>query len=115
MSPVLPAQSKEQDITDEQIDQLLLRAEERLRDPASALERLDKDFSVLRQTRKLNTSGLPAPYVVLNGEVAIADPRRLVEESTRTMANGIRRVEDPLVTKRRKLEVRAVLPWSMYC
>lgn len=105
MAPVLLANPEEEDLTDEQIDALLSRAEERLRDPSSAVTHLDKHATTLTKARKLNTSGLPAPYVVSNGDVATADPRRLIEESTRTMANGIRRVEDPLVTKRKKLEV----------
>lgn len=104
MAPTQLDLAESHDLTDSQIDDLLKRAEERLRDPGG-LALQAQDSQQFARSRKLETSGLPKPYIETNGDIAHADPRRLVENTTRVQANGIRKVEDPLTTKKRKLEV----------
>jgi len=107
--------TKDENLTDEQIEELLTQAEERLRNSSSKeLTQRSKGAAALTKARKADTSGLPKPYVESSGGVAHADARRLVEQSTRTMANGIRKVEDPLTTKKKKLEVRDS-PYILSC
>ena len=94
------------DLTDDQIEQLLQLAEERTRNPSStALTRSANHEPAYSYTKKPAIAGLPTPYIETNGEIAQADARRLVENSTRVMANGIRKVEDPLVSKKKTLDV----------
>lgn len=102
-----------EDLTDEQIEQLLRQAEERARNPSSTAL-IPKHESHYVRAKKTAIVGLPKPYIESNGEVAHADPRRLVEESTRTMANGIRKVEDPLITKKNKLDVSLISLYHYY-
>ena len=97
--------SDDEDLSEEQIEQLLKQAEDRLRQKA-----LSKDVNIsgytLPRSAKLNVSALPKPYVQITGDIARADSRRLPDEKQRKLANGgVRRVEDPLILKRKTFEV----------
>lgn len=109
MAPTTVLGGPSEEFTDEQIEQLLQQAEERIRNPSSTALTHAPATKASPLKRKLDESGLPTPYIQTNGVIARADPRRLVEDSTRQQANGIRKVEDPLTVKKRKLEVRYYL------
>lgn len=109
MAPTAIVDDVPGELTDDQIEQLLQQAEERIRNPSSTALTLPPATKSSSLKRKHDESGLPTPYIQTNGGIARADPRRLIEESTRQQANGIRKVEDPLVVKKRKLEVGSSL------
>lgn len=96
--------SEVEDLSEEQIEQLLQQAEARLKAETSVIVLQQKDETVARLPR-LDTSALTKPYVDTHGVIARADPGRLVDEGVRKLADGIRTVEDPVVTKRKLLEV----------
>ena len=91
----------DEDISDEQIDQLLKRAEVRLREQANSQDRPNQSISLPRTSR----SELPAPYVQTRDQIAQVDPKRLLSENDRWLANSVKKVEDPLEVKRKKYEV----------
>lgn len=80
------------------------QAEARLKEEASAISLKEKSDALARIPR-LDTTGLPKPYVNTKGDVARADAHRQIDEDTRKLANGIRKVEDPVVMKKKLLEV----------
>lgn len=92
-----------EEMSDQQIETLLKQAEERLRQPEFA--RSNKQGSYLPRTAKLDTSALPQTYVQTSGDIARADPKRLIDEKERRLANGFRKVEDPIALKRKLNEV----------
>jgi len=90
-----------EDLSEEQIEQLLQQAEARLR-AGSLVVSFNRTSDLLPH---LDTSALVKPYVNIKGDVARADTGRLIDEKTRKLAVGIRKVEDPVFTKRKLLEV----------
>lgn len=101
----LPAVHVDEELSDEQIDQMLARATARLQrksDQSAVVKPSDKrSFSF----PKLDAGRLDKPYVSTKGEIASVDARRLLEEKQREQANGIRKVEDPVTAKKLALEV----------
>lgn len=55
------------------------------------------------------------PYVTLNGDVARADPGRLVQERERLLSGWIRKVDDPVEVKRKSLEVCNLIHKLLSC
>lgn len=55
--------------------------------------------------RSLNAGTIAQPYITSVDGVARADPRRLLSERYRGLANTPRRVEDPVVVKSRVAKV----------
>lgn len=110
--PVTHGLAEDDELSDEQIEMLLKQAEVRARekDTSSALAQIPSALDI--KLPRLNTPGLPAPYVQMNGEVARVDPSRLLDDQQRALANHIRKVEDPVAVKKRKIEVRHTLPHS---
>jgi len=101
------------DLSEEQIEQLLQQAEARLRAESSVVPFSETSDRLPR----LDTSALVKPYVNTKGDVARADSSRLIDEKTRKLAEGVRMVEDPVVMKRKLLEVRNYFSChsSVYC
>nr|POE65178.1 rrna-processing protein fcf2 [Quercus suber] len=83
------------DLTDEQIEALLARAAARLsQNPKNAEP--DHKFSFPR----LNTGPLAKPYITTGKGIAQLDSARLLDSKYRQQANGGRKVEDPIATKK---------------
>ena len=98
------------DLTDEQIDALLARATARLQAKAQAKDnnqdvmKLDTDQRLTFP--KLQTGQLEKPYISTTKQnVATADNARLLDESQRKKAVGIRRVSEPVMSKKLAKEV----------
>ncbi|KAK5112697.1 hypothetical protein LTR85_011208 [Meristemomyces frigidus] len=89
-----------EDLSDEQIEELLARATARLQQSASVREAASNAFSF----PKLNAGKLDKPYVSTKGDIASLDAPRLLEEKQRKQANGIRKVEDPVTAEKMTLE-----------
>lgn len=98
--------SEGEELTDVQIEELLQKAEARLREEGQLALADSNDLSLrLPKAPKLDPSKLPDPYVKSGATHAQIDKARLQDQSMEAGANGIRKVEDPLVTKNRRLEV----------
>jgi hypothetical protein len=94
------------DMTDEQIEQLLAAAAARLQEKSKKGSQLVKTPEEQRLTfPKLDTGNLEKPYVSMNGEIATLDASRLLQDRHRKLANGARKVEDPVVAKKAAQEV----------
>lgn len=109
----LPATAQDDDLTDEQVEQMLLRATERLK-RSSSTELAKKAEAQRYNFPKLQTGQLKTPYVSSDGNVATLDSKRVSDQTQRKGANGIRRVEDPLASKKAAQEVRHLLPYLVY-
>ena len=97
-----------EDLTDEQMDALLDRATARLKAKSQS-----QDLVVLEGEReayvfpKLDTGKVEKPYISTTIQnVTTADAARLVDDKQRKKANGIRRVEEPVQSKKLAREVR---------
>ena len=101
-APNLP---EEEDLTDEQIGQLLARAAARLKQKSQSKELVQADETLEYTFPKLQTGHLEKPYVTREGDVATPDASRLLEEKQRKQANEIRKVEDPVTAKKAAVEV----------
>jgi len=55
------------------------------------------------------------PYVTLKGDVARADPGRLVQARERLLSGTIRKVDDPVEVKRKSLEVCNLVQKPLSC
>jgi hypothetical protein len=102
----------DEDLTDEQMEQLLARATARLQQKATPAQSKKTGEKAPYTFPKLNPGALEKPYVTTQGDVATVDATRLLEEKHRKQANGIRKVEDPVASKKLALEVR-LTPFHM--
>jgi len=108
MSVVKPfdRENEVEDLSDEQIEQLLQQATVRLREQ-QAIKLESRYVPAIPAAGKLMVSSLGKPYIQTTGDIAKADTSRLVDEQHRQLADGaIRKVEDPVVVKQKNLEVR---------
>lgn len=96
-------------MSDEQIEALLARATARLKAKKSDSQdilKLDNDEENYKFPR-LQTGEITKPYLTTNKQhVATADAARLVDDKQRKKADGIRRVEEPVHSKKLAREVR---------
>lgn len=91
------------ELTDEQVRQLLTEASERILAKGSA-SYADAPFKL----PKLNPGHIADTYSNTNGEITKLDTSKLLSQEQRAMANGIKKIEDPVQLKRQKKEVRFV-------
>ncbi|KAI7408299.1 hypothetical protein KC328_g61 [Hortaea werneckii] len=89
------------DLSDDQIDQLLARATERMQQAGAAVKGDEKNPYTFP---KLNAGELEKPYIASKGAVASVDSSRLLDDKDRKQANSIRKVEDPLTAKKAAIE-----------
>lgn len=102
-APSQPWTANDETLSDEQIEELLRQAEQRLQAVKSS--KSSTSTYALPRSAKLDLSSLPQPYVAIDKSIARTDDKRLLEDKNRQAANGIRKVEDPLVVKQKKIEV----------
>ncbi|MCJ1396502.1 hypothetical protein MMC18_009393 [Xylographa bjoerkii] len=103
-----------EDLSDEQIDQLLRSAEARLSDHALQDNVTSISNARVRQATvlvrhdglRLDSGTIIKPYVTMNGDVAKADAHRLLDDHERQLSNKIRRIEDPVTIKKMTIEFR---------
>ena len=57
---------------------------------------------------KLKPGSMAQQYVTSSNGVARADPRRLLDDEQRKLANNIRQVKDPVTMKEQTMKVRSV-------
>ncbi|WPH00713.1 rRNA-processing protein FCF2 [Acrodontium crateriforme] len=91
----------EDDLTDEQIEELLAGATARLQAKSKAVQIQEPTtFSF----PKLNAGELEKPYISSDGVCAHVDAARLLEDKHRKQANSTRMVEDPVAAKKLAIE-----------
>jgi hypothetical protein len=102
-----PEVAAEEDLTDEQVEQLLARATARLQQNAK-----ERAITAGRQEQgwsfnfpKLDVGKLEKPYLQTRGEVSSVDARKLLDDRDRKLGNGVRKVEDPVTVKKAMQEV----------
>jgi hypothetical protein len=102
VSKMAPSQ---EDLTDEQMEEMLAQATTRLREREGA-----KMFQTEAPQKftfpKMDAGAIEKPYVVVKGHVAEADKSRLIDEKHRQAGSLIRKVEDPVTAKKLAAEVR---------
>ncbi|KAI4745948.1 rRNA-processing protein FCF2 [Aureobasidium sp. EXF-12298] len=100
------APQHEEDLSDEQMQQMLAQAAKRRQEKASValFDKDDKDKANQFNFPKLNTGEMVQPYVSNAGDVATVDRSRLLSEQDRKLSNQIRKVEDPVAFKKKTLE-----------
>ena len=104
----------EEDLTYGELEDLLQQAEVRLRGESSTLSLVQANVPVVQSVKKSKTASLPAPAVSMKGRVAQARPETLVSQDDQRLAlQGIRKVEDPIMLKRKQLKVR--MPTLLCC
>ena len=95
----------DEDLTDEQIEELLARATARLREESKWKDVVKLDEEQTSRCPKLETGKLEKPYISHKGDVATVDASRLLEEKHRKQASGVRIVEDPVAARTLAIEV----------
>lgn len=96
--------ASEDDLSAEQIHDLLKEAENRMRAKNTSAQK-SRDSSESHFTLpKLNTGVIAKPYIRREGDVARVDSSRLLDQQDRGLSNDIRKVEDPLQVKKRLAE-----------
>ena len=101
------APQHEEELSDEQMQEMLAQAARRRKEDASValFDKDDKDKANQFNFPKLNTGEMVQPYVSNAGDVATVDRSRLLAEQDRKLSNQIRKVEDPVAVKKKMLEV----------
>ena len=107
LEPTRATHDQEDDLSDEQIEQLLARATARLQEKSKDKQLTKKNEQQHLSFPKLDAGNLEKPYVTTNGDIATIDSSRLLEEKHRKKAEGFRKVEDPIISKKAAEEVRA--------
>lgn len=95
----------EEDLSDLQIQELLEAAEGRMRSRPST-NHLNGNITRLP---RLGSGKVTEPYVKSDCEVARVDSQRLLDEKERKLSSQPRKIEDPLVTKKKQIEVGLAL------
>ncbi|KAI5197823.1 rRNA-processing protein FCF2 [Aureobasidium subglaciale] len=99
------APQHEEELSDEQMQEMLAQAAQRRKQNAS-VALFDKGDDKANQFNlpKLNTGEMVQPYVSNAGDIATVDRSRLLAEQDRKLSNQIRKVEDPVAIKKKTLE-----------
>ncbi|CAF9911813.1 MAG: hypothetical protein HETSPECPRED_000453 [Heterodermia speciosa] len=96
--------SIDENITDEQIEQLLQNAEKRIRNSEQFAHSQDPNTHPPSKKHQLRTGDLPTPYIKIKGGVAHTDTSRMLSDKDRLLAGMVRRVEDPVRMKAKILK-----------
>lgn len=97
------ASDASEDLSDEQIQHLLMEAETRLRAKASRTQDL------VPRLPRLDAGNAPQPYIKHDGKVAELQPGRLPNSRMEEFVRRPRKIEDPVVLKQRKAEVGSII------
>ncbi|KAK3713925.1 dTDP-fucopyranose mutase [Vermiconidia calcicola] len=100
MSDKTSRSHNDEDLTDEQIEQLLARATARLQEKSKSKDVVKLSEGNKYTFPKLETGRLEQPYVSTKDGIATLDSPRLLDEKHRKQANGVRKVEGPLTAKK---------------
>lgn len=97
-------EDSDEDLSDEQIRELLNEAAERMRAKAAQpAARTEAPFKL----PKLASGRIADTYEKTQGNITRLDHSKLVDKNQAALANGIKKIEDPLQVKKQKQEVRS--------
>jgi hypothetical protein len=95
----------DEELSDEQIRELLNEAAVRMRAKAAQTAGAVKAEAPFKLP-KLKPGHIADTYEKTDGNITRLDHSKLVDKKQQAMANGIKKIEDPLAIKKQKLEVR---------
>jgi hypothetical protein len=104
----LPEDDTDEEISDEQIRELLNEAAIRMRAKAAGKPTVAPDVPF--KLPKLKPGHLADTYEKTDGSITRLDHSKLVDKKQQALANGIKKIDDPLAIKRQKMEVRPIFP-----
>ncbi|KAH4848953.1 hypothetical protein HBH70_033640 [Parastagonospora nodorum] len=92
----------DEDMSDEQIRELLTEAATRMRAKAAGKPTATPDAPF--RLPKLRPGHLADTYEKTDGSITRLDHSKLIDKKQQALANGIKKIEDPLVVKKQKIE-----------
>ncbi|CAK4033145.1 related to FCF2 Essential nucleolar involved in the early steps of 35S rRNA processing [Lecanosticta acicola] len=95
-----PSVVDDEDLSDGEIDALLARATLRLKEKAKGKQLIEQPEGQRLTFPKLDAGKLDKPYVDTSGDIAKLDDSRILDGKYRKLADGIRKVEDPVTAKK---------------
>lgn len=99
-----PPDETDDELSDAQIEELLKEAERSLRAKQQAKQQaLQKDAPF--RLPKLNPGVIADTSLKTEGSITRADPSKLINNQQRVLAEGIRKIEDPVQVKKQKFAV----------
>jgi hypothetical protein len=104
-----PADETDDELSDAQIDQLLKEAERSLRAKQQAKQHALRPDAPFRLP-KLNPGIIAETSLKTEGSITRVDPSKLINSQQRALAEGSKKIEDPVQVKKQKL---AVCPCSL--
>ena len=102
----LLAEDTDEDLSDEQMRELLNEAAVRMRAKAATAPPVSKSDAPFRLP-KLQPGHIADTYEKTDGNITRLDHSKLVDKKQQALANGIKKIEDPLQIKKQKQEVRS--------
>ena len=93
----------DEDMSDEQVRELLNAAAVRMRAKAAGTPTTAPNVPF--KLPKLRPGHLADTYETTEGNITRLDHSKLVDKKQQVLANGIKRIDDPLAVKKQKLEV----------
>jgi len=103
--PLLEDDSDEE-LSEQQIKQLLNEAAERMRAKAASQPFTAPDAPF--KLPKLRPGHIADTYEKTEGNIARLDHSKLIDKKQLALANGIKKIDDPIAGKRKRQEVRTV-------
>jgi hypothetical protein len=94
----------DEELSDEQIRELLDGAAQRMR-AKQPVSRPDAPFKL----PKLNPGHISDTYEKTEGNITRLDHSKLIDKKQQALANGIKKIEDPIALKRQRKEVRSCI------
>ena len=99
----LAGDDTDEELSEEQIDELLKQAEINLRARQAALQSTAKDTPF--KLPHLRPGHIADSYVIKDGSRTKLDPSKLIDKEQRALADGFKKIEDPIAIKKQKKEV----------
>lgn len=98
--PPLMGDDTDEELTDEQVRELLAEAAERMRAKAPQPAH-DAPFTL----PKLNPGHIADTYSTTHGAITKLDASKLLPKQDQALANGVKKIEDPVQLRKQKQEV----------
>ncbi|KAF2639087.1 Fcf2-domain-containing protein [Massarina eburnea CBS 473.64] len=90
----------DEELTDEQVQQTLADASRRMRETQTSVAAKDAPFKL----PKLNPGHVADNLLKTQGSITRLDSSKLINEKEQSLANGIKKIEDPIAVKKQKQE-----------
>lgn len=101
-----PEDETDEELSEEQVNELLEQAERSLRAKQASSQSTTAPFRL----PKLNPGFKPDAYLKEEGSITRLDPSKVINKEHRALAEGIKKIEDPIAVRKAKLEVSSYFP-----